>query len=79
MVDKKPQTRLSAGGWIVIAVLTAALLATCWYSLRAWNSVDAELSGIGWGFMIAGVVVSVALGGGLMALVFYSNRHNLDR
>jgi hypothetical protein len=29
--------------------------------------------------MILGVVVTIALGGGLMALVFYSSRHDMDR
>ena len=41
--------------------------------------MDVGMSGWGWGFLIAGVVVSVGLGGGLMALVFYSSRHDYDR
>jgi len=29
--------------------------------------------------LIAGSVLTIAVGGGLMALVFYSNRNNFDR
>jgi hypothetical protein len=37
------------------------------------------MSGWGWTFLILGVVVTTGLGGGLMALVFYSSRHDMDR
>jgi hypothetical protein len=33
----------------------------------------------GWTFMVLGVVVTTGLGAGLMALVFYSSRHDMDR
>jgi hypothetical protein len=38
-----------------------------------------HMSGWGWTFLGLGVVVTIALGAGLMALVFYSARHDMDR
>jgi len=37
------------------------------------------MSGWGWTFLGLGIVVTIALGAGLMALVFYSSRHDMDR
>ena len=38
-----------------------------------------QMSGFGWTFLVLGVVVTIGLGAGLMALVFYSARHDMDR
>ena len=39
-----------------------------------------QLSAAGWfALLVLGVVVTIALGAGLMALVFYSARHDMDR
>ena len=70
---------LGFGGWLVIAALVAMLVAASVYAAQIWMSVDAHMSGWGWLFMILGVLVSVGLGAGLMALVFYSSRHDYDR
>ncbi|MEO8736445.1 MAG: hypothetical protein ABI380_07870 [Edaphobacter sp.] len=45
-----------------------------WYVARNWNSINAQMSGIGWEILIAGVVVAVFVGAGLSALVIYSSR-----
>jgi hypothetical protein len=37
------------------------------------------MSGFGWLFLVLGVVVTCGLGAGLMGLVFYSSRHDMDR
>jgi len=71
--------RLGPGGWVIIIALLALLIAAIAYAARIWMSVDATMSGWGWLFMILGVVVTTALGAGLMALVFYSSRHDMDR
>lgn len=71
--------RLGPGGWILIGVMLAMLAAAIVYAVRIWTSVHATMSGWGWLFMILGILVSVALGAGLMALVFYSSRHDYDR
>ena len=57
-------------------VLLAA--ATLWWALYAWNSVDVEMSIHGYITMILGIVFSLVIGCGLMALMFYSSRHGYD-
>jgi hypothetical protein len=37
------------------------------------------VSPLGWLFMALGVIVTTLVGGGLMALVFYSSRHDYDQ
>jgi hypothetical protein len=77
MIDKPK--RVGPGGWFILIALLALLAASVFYAVDIWSSTDAAMSGWGWGFLVAGVVVSVALGAGLMALVFYSSRHDFDR
>lgn len=81
MADKNPgNNRLSAAGWLTIVILIALLAAALWYAAGIWNSLaGTHISGFGWTFMILGVVVTIGLGAGLMALVFYSSRHDMDR
>lgn len=76
---KMPKRPRSTGGWFVLAVLGAFVVASGWYAASIWNSIDAQMSGIGWGMLIAGVIVSLLLGGGLSALVIYSSRNDYDR
>ena len=73
------KNRLSPAGWLTLIVLLGLLVVAIVYAVQVWNSVDATMSGWGWLFMILGILVSVGLGAGLMALVFYSSRHNLDQ
>lgn len=70
---------MSFGGWLAIAILVGLLIASGAYALHIWNSVDAKMSGWGWGMLILGVVVTTAVGAGLMFLVYYSARHDMDR
>ena len=71
---------LSAAGWIALAILLGLLLASLWYAVQVWTAMSGvQLSGWGWTFLVAGIVVTVGLGAGLMALVFYSSRHNYDQ
>jgi len=84
MVQKPPdssrQAPLSLAGWVALAVLAAFLLVSLWYAVQVWTSMaGVHMSGWGWTFLILGVVVTTGLGGGLMALVFYSSRHNMDQ
>jgi hypothetical protein len=72
--------RLSIAGWITLAVLLGFFFASLWYAVQAWTAMSGvQLSGWGWTFLILGVVVTTGLGAGLMALVFYSSRHNMDQ
>jgi ABC-type multidrug transport system permease subunit len=72
--------KLSRAGWIAIVVLVALLVAAVWYAAQVWISMSGvHMSVWGWTFMVLGVVVTTGLGAGLMALVFYSSRHDMDR
>jgi hypothetical protein len=57
---------------LVIAVL-AALMGTVWTSVG-----DASISAAGWFALVLGVLATMALGIGLMALVFISSRRGYD-
>ena len=72
--------KLGVAGWIAILVLLGFLAVAIAYAVQVWTAMaGVTMSGWGWLFMILGILVSVALGAGLMALVFYSSRHDYDR
>jgi hypothetical protein len=74
------ESRLSGAGWITILVLVVLLGWAIWYAMDAWASMRAvHLSVLGWVFLVAGIVVTFLVGAGLMGLVFYSSRHDMDR
>jgi len=78
--DKDGKSPLSAAGWIALTILLGLLLVSLWYAVQVWTAMaGVQMSGWGWTFLIAGVVVTVGLGAGLMALVFYSSRHGMDQ
>ncbi|HWA88698.1 MAG TPA: hypothetical protein VG889_01595 [Rhizomicrobium sp.] len=73
-------SRLGAAGWIAIVVLVAFLAWSLWYAIHAWNALAGiDISGMGWFFIVIGILFTVAVGAGLMALMFYSSRHDMDR
>jgi len=75
----KASAKLGIGGWIAILVLLGFLVVALFYAVHGWNSVGAVgIPIIGWIFLVAGVVVTLLVGGGLMALVFYSSRKGRD-
>lgn len=66
-------------GPLVLVVALFALLASV--ILYAWTGLTSGSTAMpteGYIALIAGVTVSVVVGVGLMALVFYSNRHGYD-
>ncbi|HKQ45737.1 MAG TPA: hypothetical protein VJS47_10115 [Rhizomicrobium sp.] len=78
--DNDRKTALSAAGWIALAILAGLFFASLWYAVKVWNAMaGVAMSGWGWLFLSLGVVVTIGLGAGLMALVFYSSRHDMDR
>ena len=82
MNDSKnaPGSGLSGAGWIAILVLLGLLGWAIWDAIGAWTAMHAvHMSILGWVFLCAGAIVTFLLGGGLMALVFYSSRNDLDR
>ncbi|UEM03041.1 hypothetical protein JL101_024205 [Skermanella rosea] len=66
--------------FLVIAVLVALLAAALVFGFAGWNLDGAEvaISGHGLLALLLGGVGTLALGGGLMFLVFYSNRRGYD-
>jgi hypothetical protein len=71
---------VSSAGWLALFVLFAFLIAAVWFGVVGWRALgDVEMSAFGWFALIAGSLITVGLGAGLMALVFYSSRHDMDR
>ena len=72
MPDDKGRARLSGAGWFAVIVLVAFLAVTLWYGVAGWRALgDVEMSTFGWIALVAGSFVTIAVGAGLMALVFY--------
>lgn len=84
----KPQERiepqqgsrpLGVGGWVAIVVLAGFLIAAILYAAHTWNALSGvPISPLGWLFMGMGAFFTLLVGGGLMALVFYSSRKGRD-
>lgn len=63
----------------IVAPLLLLLGLSFWFAYATWTAIDAPpIPAIGWAALIGGVVVSLALGVGLMALVFHSHRRGYD-
>jgi hypothetical protein len=65
------------GIFLIVALAAILVLAILW-AIYAWNSVEVEMSVHGYVAMILGIIFSLVVGCGLMALVFYSNRRGYD-
>jgi hypothetical protein len=65
--------------WIAAAAACGFVLVIGCFVAAQWTGIsDSEISGAGWLAMGLGIVVTLALGIGLMALVFISNRRGYD-
>jgi hypothetical protein len=73
---------IGAGTVITVAVLLGLLVLAAVFLIIGWETPEGphgtEMSVGGYVAMALGTLVTVALGGGLMFLVFYSNRHGRD-
>jgi hypothetical protein len=77
---KDAQRRLGVGGWLTIAIMAVLLVWSGWYAIHAWNALgNIGISTTGWIFIVIGILLTIGLGAGLMGLVFYSSRHDMDR
>ncbi len=74
-----PKQKMGAGGLLVILALAAIFIFSLYFAYWGWNINDAEISTHGMTALVAGIVLSTALGAGLMALLFWSNRKGYDR
>jgi hypothetical protein len=76
-VMQKP--KLSIGAMVLIAVLAVFLAVALIYAASAWTAMSGPpLPTVGYVAMGLGVLFSLLIGCGLMALVFYSSRHGYD-
>jgi hypothetical protein len=72
-------TRMGVGSWIILIVLLSLLVATGVVIYLGWtlaNGTDVPPSG--YAAMVFGVIISLGVGFGLMALIFYSSRKGYD-
>ena len=64
---------------LIIVPLLALLALSVWFAGVAWVHLGGEpIPLYGYAAIVGGVLFSLLVGGGLMALVFYSNRHGYD-
>ena len=66
------------GGWIVIAVLLLLLGGAGFIAYRGLTFDNADVPTSGYVAMAFGVIFSLIVGIGLMALIFYSSRNGYD-
>ena len=65
--------------WVAVVIAAAVVLIIGIVIAAEWTGIgDSDISGAGWLAMGLGVIVTLALGVGLMALVFISNRRGYD-
>jgi hypothetical protein len=65
--------------WLVAAIAAIVVAVLIVVSVRNWESIgDSGIGVNGWIALVLGIVVTLALGIGLMALVFISNRRGYD-
>jgi uncharacterized membrane protein len=76
----KPGVTWSTVGIIsMLGALFVILAAAAWFASRAWTEVSGPpMPAAGYAAMILGIVFSLVVGCGLMALLFYSSRHGYD-
>jgi hypothetical protein len=69
----------NAGITILVLVLFALLGASLWWAIGFWTSLEgADMPAGIYIAMAGGILFSLVIGVGLMALVFYSNRAGYD-
>ena len=74
--DRAPNRRSSRVAAAVAAIVLGAVFAVV---AILWTSLgDSEISAAGWVALVVGVLVALAVGIGLMALVFISSRSGYD-
>ncbi|HXJ02995.1 MAG TPA: hypothetical protein VNH44_17380 [Micropepsaceae bacterium] len=78
-VDGPNRPPMGAGSWIAIAAMGVLLGAAIWFSFWGWSLTDAKIDTNGYIALVLGVVLSMVLGGGLMALLFWSHRKGYDQ
>jgi len=69
----------SLGKVALVVTLLGILAAAGWFAADAWLTVSGPpMPATGYVAMTLGIVFSLVIGCGLMALLFYSSRHGYD-
>ncbi len=64
---------------LIIVALFVVLALAVWFAGSAWGHLGGDAIPLyGYAAIAGGVLFSLLIGGGLMALAFYSNRHGYD-
>lgn len=63
---------------LLIVTLSIFLAVSVWFAWQGFTSVDIDIGVHGWIALGLGSFFSLIVGGGLMALVFFSSRHGYD-
>ena len=70
---------MGRGSWVILATLVILLVGTIVVSYLGWTSAaGTDVPASGYVALVLGVIASLAVGFGLMALVFYSSRAGYD-
>ena len=65
--------------WVAALIAAVVVLIIGIVIAAEWTGIgDSDISGAGWSALVLGVIFTLALGVGLMALVFISNRRGYD-
>jgi len=63
----------------IVLPLVALLAVALWFAVYSWNAIEGPaIPTTGYVAMGLGIVFSLLVGCGLMALLFYSSRHGYD-
>jgi hypothetical protein len=73
-----PQRTFHTDRWLVIGALPGLLGLALWAAYREWILVQVDVPAWAWIAMAFGAGLSILVGGGLMALIFYSSRKGYD-
>lgn len=78
----KADRKFGGGTILIVAVLLGLLALAIYMSVEGWNMGSdgggGSMSTAGYIAMALGIVATLALGGGLMWLMYYSSRHDRD-
>jgi hypothetical protein len=78
-IEGMTSSRIGAGSWIILIVLLALLVATGVLGYIGWNlGGSTAVPASGYIALTLGVIFSLVVGFGLMALIFYSSRKGYD-
>jgi hypothetical protein len=71
--------KMGVGSWIVVGTLLGLLVLASIVAFNEWNlDQSITIPSYGYAAITLGIFISVAVGVGLMTLVFYSSRYGYD-